>query len=117
MATPSTNNNPPATLASRFKILEETLPPDILESLLTKAVGEYLHNLRVHKLSKDKLKELIEAFPAALSHTNDKGQLPIHSAMWNTHSMQFVALLAEEGVKLNVGGEGNRGGLLVEDPC
>jgi len=59
---------------------------------------------------------LIQAFPAALSHTNDQGQLPIHSAAWNNHSMPFVTLLVEEGVKLNVGGEGNRGGLLVEDP-
>jgi len=81
MATPSNNNNPTATLASRFKILEETLPPDMVvdlstngADLLTRAVGEYLHKLHVHKPSKDKLKELIEAFPAALSHTNDQGQ-------------------------------------------
>ena len=57
MATPSNNNNPTATLASRFKILEETLQPDILEDLLTRAVGEYLHKLHVHKPSKDKVKE------------------------------------------------------------
>ena len=30
--------------------------------------------------------------------------------------MLFVPLLVEEGAKLNVGGEGSRGGLLVEDP-
>jgi len=30
--------------------------------------------------------------------------------------LHSVPLLAEEGVKLEVGGEGKRGGLLVEDP-
>jgi len=34
----------------------------------------------------------------------------------STRSLPFLLLLAEEGVKLEVGGEGERGGLLVEDP-
>jgi len=44
--------------------------------------------------------------------------LPIFGAAWELNgrkSISFVPLLAEEGLKLNIGGEGQRGGLLVED--
>jgi hypothetical protein len=45
-----------------------------------------------------------------------KGQLPIHSAAWGYHSVGYVPLLAKEGMKHQVGGHDNRGGLLVDDP-
>ena len=84
---------------------------------MTKAVEEYLHKLRVHKpTSKDKVKGLIETSPAALHILMIKGSSRF-ILQCGTQSRPFVPLLAEEGAKLNVGGEGNRGGLLVEDPC
>ena len=45
-----------------------------------------------------------------------KGQLPIHSAVWNSRSIGYIPLLAKEGITHQVGGHDNRGGLLVDDP-
>ena len=98
------------------------LPPCLLEdamkmvqALSTKA-GKFLHKLNTNKNSQDEVRAVIKAFPASLSHINNKGQLPIHTALWGISSTPFVPLLAEKGVKLKVGGEGKRGGLLAEDP-
>jgi len=48
--------------------------------------------------------------------------LPIQAAVWdfadgkyNAKAISFIPLLAEEGFKLNVGGDGMRGGLLCEN--
>jgi len=68
---------------------------------------------------KDEVKAVIKVvMPSTLSHRDSSGRLPIHSfgCFDGQGSVTFVPLLAEEGSKLNVGGEGNRGGLLVEDP-
>ena len=79
--------------------------------------GDFLHKLDVNKHSEDEVRATIHTFPSALSLINDQhNRLPIQSAMWNPESTPFVPLLAEEGVQLNVGGEGQRGGLLVVDP-
>jgi len=72
------------------------------------------------------VKTLINAFPSALSHVNnyknddeedDKMMLPIQAACWNHrgNSIPFIPLLAVEGMERNIGGEGQRGGLLAED--
>ena len=76
--------------------------------------GQLLHNLKTDKPEKETLKKLINEFPSSLEYKNDKGQLPIQSTVW--HRVGYVPLLAEQGIKYNVGGNDTRGGLLVEDP-
>jgi len=105
-----------------FHIQQLGLPPCLLkdamkmvQDLSTKA-GEFLHKLDVKNPSEDEVKAVINAFPESLSHINSDGQLPILSAVRYKKSTPFVPLFAEEGVKLKVGGEGKRGGLLVVDP-
>jgi hypothetical protein len=41
--------------------------------------------------------------------------IPIYSAAISRESVQYVPLLAKEGVKYNVGGDDARGGLLGDD--
>jgi len=105
-----------------FHIQQLGLPPCLLKDAmkmvqdLSIKAGKHLHKLHVNNPSEDEVRAVINAFPASLSHINSKGQLPIHSAMRHSKSLPFVLLLVEEGVKLKVGGEGKRGGLLVVDP-
>jgi hypothetical protein len=83
---------------------------------LTVHTGEYLHHLKNNKPDKETLQKMIAVVPLALSHTNFRGQLPIHSAAWSRYSVEYVPLLAKEGITHQVGGHDNRGGLLVVDP-
>ena len=79
--------------------------------------GELLLTLDEDKPEKEAPKKLIHAFPSSLEYNNDDGQLPIQSAAWNTDSVGYVPLLAEQGVKDNVGGDDKRGGLILGDPA
>ena len=76
--------------------------------------GQLLHNLHKDKPEKKMLKKLINEFPSSLEYKNDEGQLPIQSTVW--HRVRYLPLLAEQGIKYNVGGNDKRGGLLLEDP-
>ena len=78
--------------------------------------GQLLHNLDEDKPEKETLKKLIHEFPSSLEYNNHKKQLPILSAVRNLDSVGYVPLLAEQGIKYNVGGNDKRGGLLVGDP-
>jgi len=80
--------------------------------------GKYLHNL--HELGdkkphEDTLQKIIDNVPSSLSYEDDEGCLPIFSASQSKESVQYVPLLAKEGVKHNVGGDDARGGLLEND--
>ena len=77
--------------------------------------GQLLHNLHEHKPEKETLEKLINQFLSSLECKNDVGRLPIQSAARNTLSVGYVPLLAEQGIKYNVGGYDKRGGLLLED--
>jgi hypothetical protein len=79
--------------------------------------GEYLHNL--HKLGDEKpdentLQTIIDNVSASLSYEDEYGDIPIISAVVSEESVQYVPLLAKEGVKHNVGGDDARGGLLLD---
>ena len=78
--------------------------------------GKLLHKLAKDKPEKEMLKKLINQFPSSLLYKNDNEQLPIHSAVWY-ESVGYLSLLAEQGIKYNVGGDNKRGGLLLEDPA
>jgi len=127
MATATSGSTPSATLAGILQ-LEKCLPADLRNKLtaryakllqdMTSDAGEFLHELDCNKHSQDEVKAVVKTFPSALSHVDDEGRLPIHKAVWfNEKSIPLIALLAEEGVKLNIGGDGQRGGLLVVDPA
>jgi len=102
------------TMSKKLLQQFEGLAEKMFEDMST-AAGEYLHDLDVREHSEDEVKAVVKKFPSALSHRNEKGRLPIHSAIWNIKSLTFVPLLAEVGDTLNVGGKGMRGGLLVVD--
>ena len=87
------------TLLKKFEGLAEKMFED-----MSTAAGEYLHNLDSEEPSEDEVKAVVKKFPSALSHLNEKGRLPIHSALWNTTSVPFVQLLAEEGAKMIIQG-------------
>ena len=91
------------------------------------AAGAALHRVQVTKPSIDTVKELIRSFPNALSVVKEFPdaykfyhrpmiRLPIHSAVRNIDTIKYLPILAKKGIKLEVGGKGMRGGLLVEDP-
>lgn len=83
---------------------------------VVKCTGSFLHGLgNPHKPKPETLLEMITAVPSSLIVTNDDGKLPIYSALWGgINSLQYIPLLAREGVEYEVGGENGRGGLLVD---
>ena len=81
----------------------------------TNATGGALHRLHATKPSIDAVKELVNSIPDALSFKNEKGQLPVQSAVWHD-AVKYIPILAKEGIKHEIGGRGMRGGLLVADP-
>lgn len=101
--------------SGRFLDEIDALAQKLIQDINNKG-GEFLHNLDVDRDSTDDVGALIDIIPSALSHMNSKCQLPIHSAANSFKSVTFVPLLAQEGVKRNVGGKRKRGGLLVKDP-
>ena len=123
------------SLSADMRIEVEARSMDMIEGL-TNDAGDFLHNLDVELHTEDEVKAAIAHFPDALLHlqeyflddedddvSDDDDEtplalLPIQAAAWNfggRNAMPFIPLLAEEGETLNVGGEGQRGGLLVED--
>jgi hypothetical protein len=90
------------------------------------AVTKFLSKLNAEINNEQEIKSLINSNPDVLSEVNEHGCLPIQVAAynyqratdsWNTSAVPFIPILAEEGAKLNVGGEGMRGGLLHENRC
>ena len=120
----TTTTAPNETLAKVLK-LQKSFPAKLRDKYsdryskllqdMANDAGEFLHNLDADNHTEDEVKTIIKAFPSALSHLDYYDFLPIHSAAHSIESIPFVTLLAEEGVKLEVGGKGKRGGLLVEE--
>mmetsp|Transcript_1857 Transcript_1857/g.2658 ORF Transcript_1857/g.2658 Transcript_1857/m.2658 type:complete len:410 (+) Transcript_1857:99-1328(+) len=83
---------------------------------MSKAAGKFLHeDLDDDKHTEEQVKAIIELFPESLSQEDEKGYLPIQSALFTVSgrsSVTFVPLMAREGCRLGVGGEESRGGLL-----
>jgi len=117
------------SLSADMRIRVEARAKDMVEGL-TNDAGLFLHDIDADKHTEDEVNTLITAFPSALSHvcaydTNEDEQedeirmfvLPIQAAAleMTRNSIPFLPMLAEKGEKLNVGGEGERGGLLLED--
>jgi hypothetical protein len=112
----------------RLLMIEKNLPPELrdvinekatrfLDADLTEDVGGFLNSagLDNETQSEDDIRTLVQCVPKALSYVDEHGSFLIHNAFYSG-SVSFVPMLAEEGMKHNVGGEGTRGGLLREDP-
>ena len=80
------------------------------EERISDATGSALHRLHGSNPSTDVVKELVEGFPEASLHKNEKDQLPIQqSVTWNVDSVKYLS----EGIKHDVGGRGTRSGLFA----
>ncbi len=107
----------------RLASIAANLPQNLQEAIEEKAakffedlnedVGKFLcsSDLDSETQSEDDIRTLIQCVPGALGSDNDYN-LAIHWACTRPGSVPFIPLLAEEGLKLNVFGEGMRGGLL-----
>ena len=73
-----------------------------------------LHSLDLYRFAEEEVRTLIQCVPGALTFKDFGDSLPIHSAALHDKSVLFVPVLAEEGLKLNIG-DGTRGGLLIEN--
>jgi hypothetical protein len=82
----------------------------------TNAAGQALHRLYKTKPSEDTVNQLIKGIPSSLFYRNHNGKLPIQSSLCGAHNVKYLPILAKEGIKHNVGGDGMRGGLLVVFP-
>lgn len=88
-----------------------------INSKILNAFSKSIHNLSDHKPSAQSLEKVVTKFPMILSSLNEDGRLPIQSAVYDdTVGLDFVDVLAKEGLKHDVGGENARGGLLTVDP-
>ena len=106
-----------------FKIEKDNHDPVFLEKLakelmkvVTERTGQYLHKLHKKQPEKDIVKKMIDAVPSALSYEDifKDFHLPICSFLGgHIESIPYIPLLAKEGVKHKVGGDGARGGLLL----
>jgi hypothetical protein len=89
----------------------EDLAGDLMK-VMTQRTGEYLHNLHKKQPKKKTVKKMIDAVPSALSYTTNRNN-PYSTSLQNIASIPYISLLAKEGVKHKVGGDGARGGLLL----
>ena len=77
---------------------------------LSESVGwKILHKLHEVQPTEETLEAIITSLPSVLSVEDDLGDIPIQTVCY-----KYVGLLIREGVRYNVGGEGKRGGLLLE---
>ena len=90
---------------------------------MSKEAGKFLHeDLDDDAHTEAQVKAIIELFPDSLSQVGKHGNLPIQTATRSgavssaRSSVTFIPLMAREGCRLGVGGEGKRGGLLSAVP-
>lgn len=113
--------------------IQEFLSPDMQRTVNNNAkrfldsmvpdTGKFLReDLDAEFHSEECVRILVQAVPSALSEKNEDGMIPIQCITWDysdegfkESALPFIPLLAEEGIKRNVGGEGMRGGLLCGD--
>ncbi len=108
----------------RLLQLEHTLSPPLRNKINEKArfflenlkddVGEFLcsEELDGEHHSEENIRILVQCVPTALTYTDDYGDLPLDHALLRGN-VEFIPMLAEEGMKLEVlSGHERRGGLL-----
>eukprot|EP00554_Chaetoceros_debilis_P010948 CAMPEP_0194108142 /NCGR_PEP_ID=MMETSP0150-20130528/7893_1 /TAXON_ID=122233 /ORGANISM="Chaetoceros debilis, Strain MM31A-1" /LENGTH=388 /DNA_ID=CAMNT_0038796769 /DNA_START=13 /DNA_END=1179 /DNA_ORIENTATION=+ len=98
---------------SSFKARMDAVAAKAVEEM-TKEAGKFLFELDDRKHTEQQVKAIIDAFPESLSMQDKHSLLPVQRAAWlySVGMVSFIPLLAKEGLRLNVGGEESRGGLL-----
>ena len=107
----------------QFLKVEQNLSDDAREKInvlakkflidLTDEVSEILfHGLYEGALDEEDVRTLVQCSPKSLHYEDSTGDLPIQRAAKSLQKINFIPILALEGAKHNVGGEGMRGGLL-----
>ncbi|GFH46507.1 hypothetical protein CTEN210_02981 [Chaetoceros tenuissimus] len=85
------------------------------KSRLVDLFGKSLHVLDTFNPDVSSLEKVLKKFPESLGVENEKRTLPIHSVASEYKlacSVLYIPLLAREGSKHKIGGDGSRGGLL-----
>jgi hypothetical protein len=107
----SLSNEMRRSIRSRAKNFLDTIIPDVAKFLR--------EDLDPEKHSAQDIRTIIQSVPSALSNKDEDGLIPIQSITWDYSdegfkeiAIPFIPLLAEEGLKYNIGGDGMRGGLL-----
>lgn len=112
----------------RLILIEDSLPSELRFSINLKAI-KFLDDLNKqdfgnclytqlfldYKHTEECARALVQRVPAALSYRDEWNEILIDSAAMDHCSVFLVPMLAEEGLKNNVGGEGMRGGLLCRN--
>ena len=93
---------------------------ELMESLLPYAANFLGHELVYYHNSnypeyEDMVRNIIHVFPKVLKDKDDDRNLPIHYAARKDNAVTVVPILAEEGTRLSLFDEKERGGLLVQD--
>jgi hypothetical protein len=119
----------------RLLLITKTLSPHIQDVINVKAknllheltpdIANFLSNdLSDEVHTEEDIRTVIQCVPGALSYEDEDGRLPIENAAWRYNSnntlmdasaVSFIPVLAEEGIKNNVGGKESRGALLRDD--
>ena len=112
----------------RLLLIEKNLSTDLRGVINEKAtiflkdldedVAKFISNdeLDEEHYDEDDIRTLVQCVPGALSLKDDEygGAVPIYNVCM-CENYSFIPVLAEEGMKINVGGDGMRGGLLCKD--
>ena len=112
------------SLYSNKEWKDEDCKSEILEALeeanerIEQAFGFSMYKLWNHKPSIAAVEKVVKKFPSTLSYDEDDEdrQIPIQYAATGDGGLEYVTILAKEGVKNKVGGDDARGGLLKIDP-
>ncbi|GFH57180.1 hypothetical protein CTEN210_13656 [Chaetoceros tenuissimus] len=106
---------------------DEECRGDILEAIeecnekIEEALGKSMHRLCKHRPSVEAVEKVVKKFPSTLSYEDNYWMLPIETCAtneitsedtYNNNGIEYVPILAKEGMKHKVGGEDARGGLL-----
>eukprot|EP01083_Nonionella_stella_P175281 610009_1 len=82
---------------------------------MTKEAGEFLFDELDDTHTEEQVKAIIDVFPESLSMQNNFSHLPVQNAVYYSEMVSFIPLLAKEGIRLNIGGNESRGGLIYND--
>lgn len=92
-----------------------------LDGVVSDAERFLRDDLDYEKHTENEIRTLIQSVPDTLTMKNSDGMYPIQSITWdysddgfNAKAIPFLPVLADEGAKLNVGGDGMRGGVLIK---
>ena len=116
---------------TRLATLSPKLPRPMQEAIEAKAakffdsltccVKEFMcsdmcwEQLSIDTHSEEEIRTLFQCLPETLDYDHGYGNLPIHYACDRPKTVPFVPVLAEVGLRHDVGGLGMRGGMLMED--